>query len=80
MSEYIKKSDVQALISSAGNGAIDKIDNLETVDLVRCEECRYYRMGEDVFMPYCMGPPTVPARVTVPWDYCSLGCRRKNGL
>ena len=73
MSEYIKKSDVQALVSSAGNGAIDKIDNLKTVDLVRCEECGYYRRADKEHMSYCIGPPTIAGRCVVPWDYCSWG-------
>lgn len=93
MSEYIKTSDIRKLISAAKYGDICSIDDLtngnpdltdvlkyvgaDVLDLVRCKECAYWRNGKGEFMSYCIGPPGITSRITVPWDYCSFGCRRK---
>ena len=93
MSEYIKTSDIRKIISAAKYGDICSIDDLtnwdsdltdvlkyvgaDVLDLVRCKECAYWRNGKDEFMSYCVGPPSLPPRVTMSWDYCSLGVRRK---
>lgn len=80
MSEYIKKEDIlSAAVEVEYLGrprmivSVAKIGQMQTIDIVRCKECRWYD-DEDYGEPtrYC----TWHESVVNPDDFCSYGDRK----
>lgn len=75
MSEYLKREDVRrAVLQYGDNAAIAAIDELPTVEIIHCRECKYYNKRYAA----CGNAIDSTIRLVLPNWFCGDG-RRKEG-
>lgn len=72
MSRYIDFYLIGELVDSHGNVHYEDLKNLPTADVVRCKDCKHYKIGSDN-MRYCFMNDS--DHLWQDDDYCSYGER-----
>ena len=81
MAEYIKKDDVLSGVfrnspSDVRGGLMNHLNELDSIDVVTCEECAI----SDLDGYYCCGSSQMPPHTTFPTNWCNYGeAAKSNG-
>lgn len=73
--KYVKRGEARrACLHNEGQAAVVAIENLESIDVIQCRDCRFFSSHHNDTSRNCI----VTLRSRFQWDFCSRGVQ--NGV